>query len=373
LPSTQLFPEVIDASTLGARVTAPIFLPIGIEGQAGVGGTATVGALYTVERPSESEGLFGVDSNLDKLVKFVLGRGVSPVIAGASIKGTYSAELVERQVVWANMESDEHIRIRLTDTEVQANIAALADSCENAELIYNKQFCAVGLASGTTKANLLAGATAVSSKRGMLVGPGVYDNAGVLLGGKFAAAAVAAEVAMNPDIADDLDTAPLVNLTGIEKDAVGLPVFRRKVVAGVAQNDFEDLLQGGVSVLKQGVDGGVEITHLRTTYTTDGTFDSLMTRLIVDQIFLIVKGYCKQFLRRGNDETTRQALKSGVEALLNERRNWIRPKTLPDGTEGYVVTVTSSSDGRQLTVAYEGSVVRGVSTIQVAAKLDIAV
>jgi hypothetical protein len=303
-------------------------LPIGIEGQAGVGGTATVGALYTVERPSESEGLFGVDSNLDKLVKFVLGRGVSPVIAGASIKGTYSSELVERQVVWANMESDEHIRIRLTDTEVQANIAALADS---------------------------------------------YDNAGVLLGGKFAAAAVAAEVAMNPDIADDLDTAPLVNLTGIEKDAVGLPVFRRKVVAGVAQNDFEDLLQGGVSVLKQGVDGGVEITHLRTTYTTDGTFDSLMTRLIVDQIFLIVKGYCKQFLRRGNDETTRQALKSGVEALLNERRNWIRPKTLPDGTEGYVVTVTSSSDGRQLTVAYEGSVVRGVSTIQVAAKLDIAV
>lgn len=375
MPTDQLYPEVIDASTLGARVTEEVFLPVAIEGQAAATGTAVLGTLYSVSRPSESEALFGVGSPLDLLVKFVLERGVSPVIAAASEKDGTVPLLTERQLVWANMESDQNIRIRLTDSIVQADLVALADSCENAELINNKQFCFVGMPTATSKANLIAAATAISSKRAVLVGPGVFNNAGSLMSGAYAAAAVAAQVAMNADIADDLDTAILPNLTGIEVDAFGLPMFQRRVVTGVAQNDFEDLLQGGVSPLRRGKDGGVEITHLRTTFTTDDTYDALMTRLIVDQVFLEVKDYIEEslFLRRGNTEETREALRSGVEALLEEMGNWILPKTLPDGNTGYVVTVISSADQRQLTVSYEGTVVRGISTIQVAARLDIPV
>lgn len=373
--SSQLYPEVIDASTLGARITQDVYLPIGVEGQADVGGSAVVNTIYAVEKPSDSELLFGAGSSLDAYVKFILGRGVAPVLGVASAKGPFTDELNERKAAWANLESDQAIRLRLADTEVQANLVALADSAENAELINNKQIAISGMASGTSKANLISAAGAINSKRGVLIGPAVYDTNGILLGGRYAAAAVACAVAMNSDITDDLDTAPLVNLTGIEKDSVGLPLFRRKVVAGVAQNDFEDLLAGGVSPLKQGRDGGVEITHLRTTFTTDSTYDSLMTRLIVDQVFIDVKNYIEAsaFLRRGNTEATREQLRSGVEALLEERVGWISPKEQPDGSLGYNVQVSSSSNGRQVTVAYEGIVIRGISTIQVAAQLEIPV
>jgi len=238
------------------------------------------------------------------------------------------------------------------------------------------------LASGTAKASLSTAATAIEtgsaegSKRTVLVAPGVYDQNGVLISGAYAAAAIAAEVARNPDISDDLDLKNLPLLTGIEKEASSLPVFRVKVVAGTPVNDFEDLLQDGVSPLQSSRTGaGVQITHLRTVYSADGTFDSLMTRLIIDQLFVDVKNYVLDaiYLRRGNTEEVRNRIKSGVEALLAERRAWLNPITQVDDTLGWNVTVTSSPDNRQVTIAYEGVVVRGISTIQVAANLSIPV
>jgi hypothetical protein len=140
------------------------------------------------------------------------------------------------------LESDENVRIRLTDSEVQADLAALAVSAANADLIYNKQIAICGMPSGTTKANLLTAATAIATgglaaaSRTMLVAPGVYDATGVLRGGSFAAAAVAAEVAKNSDPTNDLDLWDVPFLSAIEKDGSGMPVFRRRVLAGVAKN-----------------------------------------------------------------------------------------------------------------------------------------
>ncbi|HKU52526.1 MAG TPA: hypothetical protein VJQ25_08665, partial [Nitrospira sp.] len=180
-------------------------------------------------------------------------------------------------------------------------------------------------------------------------------------------------LALNPDFSDDLDTADLPRLTAIEKDTTGNDLFRILVVAGVVVNDFEDLLQGGVSPLMPGINGGVAISHLRTTFQADSTFDSLMTRVIVDQVFIIVRDYCLNFnqLRRGNTEVTRESLRSAVDALLRENSDLLTPVELGDGTQGYDVQVTSSPDGRQQIVSYRGVVVRGVSTIVVAGNLTI--
>jgi len=370
----QLYPEVIDATTLGASFAPPIFLPIAIEGQAASGAAAVVGQAYSIEKPSDATGLFG-SSTLTTLVNFVLSRGVSPVIAVASVKGSYADEPTERAAAWANIVSNGAARIVLTDSTTQARLVALADAMEDASLIQNKMFTVVGMPTGTSKAALITAAGAIQSTRAVLVGPGVYDENGTLRSGAFAAAQVAAAVALNPDIVDDLDTLGLPNLTGIEKDSFGLPMFRKRVAASVVTNDFEDLLTGGVSPLQQSPEGGVEITHLRMTYTTDETYDSLQTRLIADQIFLDVKAYAEDnlFLRRGNTEVTREALRSGVEALLQERSNWITTVTQADGEQGYNVEVSSSLDERQVTVSYEGNVVRGISTILVAGKLNINV
>ena len=381
ISTVLLDPRVIDASTLQPKATSAIYLQPAIEGQATATGNANVGVPYTINRLDEAATAFGADSPLYRLIYAMLNRGAGPIIAIASGKPTLPT-LVQRQAAWEKLESDENIRIRLTDSVVQADLAALAVSCANADLLYNKQICFVGMPAGTTKTALLTAATAIASgtqvpaSRAVLVAPGVYDGAGALQSGSFAAACVAAEVAKNSDPGNDLDLWDIPMLLGIELDANGLPIFRRKVVAGVPVDEFEDLLQGGVSPLQPSrVAGGVSTSHLRTTYITNTAYDAIYTRIIVDQLFIDVKAYIydQNFFRAGNTETTRARMKSGVEAVIQERSTWVLPVSQPDGSLGYNVTVVPSPDMRQVTVGYEGIVVRGISTVKVAGNLSIPV
>jgi hypothetical protein len=287
---------------------------------------------------------------------------------------------VQRQTAWALLEADRTVRIRLTDSEVQTDLVALAASVGNANLLYYKQIAICGMPSGTTKANLLSAATAIAAggldpaTRTCLVGPGVYDENGTLRGGSFVAACVAAEVAKNSDPSNDLDRWQIPLLTGVELDGAGMSLFRRKVVSGAAVNDYEDLLQGGVSPLQPSiVPGGVITSHLRTVYTTNTSYDNLYTRVIADQLFCDVRDYVydSNYLRSPNTDVVRGKLASGVTALLQERQSWVRPVKQTDGTQGYNVSVSSSTDNRQVTVGYEGILVRGISTVKVAANLTI--
>jgi len=383
-PTTQLFPAVVDASTLGQKLTAPIYLPIGIEGQMDNAGDATVGVLYSIVRTDQAVTRFGSAARLTTLITALLARGAGPIIAVASKKGS-APSLSERQAAWALLESDPTVRIRLTDSTTQADLAGLAASCANANLINHKQLCVVGMASGTSKAALITAAAAVAAggakegaTRSVFVGPGVYDDLGTLQDGGWAAAIVASEIAKNGDPSNDLDLLVLSPLPAIEKDAAGMPIFREKVVSGVAVNDFEDLLQAGVSpLMTPPVQGGsgVSISHLRTVYITDTTHDALMTRIIEDQVFIDVRNYIYNagFLHQGNTPETRKRVQSGVDAVLHERIAWISPLLQPDGSLGYGVDVTSSVDERQLTVNYVGKIVRGIQTVQVTGNLQITV
>lgn len=377
MSSVQLYPEVKDGSSLGALFAQVPYLLVGVEGAGLAAGDGDINVPLQISRPIEADTAFGAGSSLANLCKFVLGRGVPTLKGVASIMPTTAGTptLAQRQAAWAMLEDDRSIRLRLTDSLTQSELAALSVSCENAEKINHKQVAMFGMASGIPKTTLITAAAAINSKRGVLVGPGIYDENGNLLSGGYAAAAAAAEVSKNPDIADDLDTMLLPGFTGIEKDANGMPVFRIKANAGSPINEYEDLLQAGVSPLRQGKNGGVEISHLRMTYKTDGTFDALMTRLIVDQVFIDVRNYCEDnnFLRRGNTAETRGDMAAGVQALLFERRNWIAQIVQPDGELGYNVAVTSSPDERQVIVSYSGRVVRGIQTILVDSKLQITV
>lgn len=376
--STQLFPEVIDGSTLGERVSSPIYLAIGIEGEMDADGTAQVNELHQISRPSDAQALFGVASSLTSLITYVLNRGAGPVWAIASASAA-APTLVQRQAAWQTMEAKREIRIRLTDSTTQADLVALGASCDNANKLNNKQFSFAGMAAGTTKANLIAAAGAINSKRVVLVGPAVYDENGTLQSGAYAAASVAARVAINNDPSDDLDTVTLPLTTGIEQDALGNPLFRRIVVGGVVQDDYEDLLQAGVSPLAPseefGGSGGAAVTHLRMTFTAEeGAWDALMTRIIMDQVFSMIRDYAIKFngLRKGNTSTTRNQLASGIDSLLKANQSIVQQTDLGDGTKGYGVVVSASADQRQQIISYTGEVVRGTSTILVDGNLLIA-
>jgi len=370
---SQLFPEVLDGSSLVALPTQPIYLPIGIEGQMDADGTGTVNQLYQIKSVNDAVVAFGAVSSLTLLITEILKRGSSPILAAASKKAS-APLLTDRQPVWDNMSSDPTIRIRLTDSVAQADLVALATSCTNAELAQHKQFAIVGMANGTTKANFIAGATAIASKRAVLVAPGVYNETGVLKTGAFAAACVGAEVSKNSDPSNDLDLYTVPYLTGIEKDTLGYPMYREKITSGALVNDFEDLLQGGVSpLMPSDVPGGVQTSHLRTTYTADGSYDALSTRIIVDQVYVDVRDFILDggYLHRPNNADTRAAIASGVEALLMQRQDWISTITQPDGTQGFNVSAVPSSDQRQIIVGYSGQVIRGIQTVKISARLTI--
>jgi hypothetical protein len=375
VPSTQLFPEVVDATSLIAKPTQSIFLPLGIEGEMLNVGDADVGTLYTVSTASEGHELFGASSPLAAVIDAALDGGAAPVIAAASANNA-TPNITERQSVWDNLASDPRVRLRLTDSVAQSDLVALADSAEQAELVQNKQIAILGMQLGTTLSGYVAAAAAIASTRGVLVAPGVYDLNGTLRTGTYAAAIVAALLSANSDLSNDLDLTEIPLLTGIEQDTIGNPLFRNKVQGGVKVNEFETALQGGVSPLAPGIiPGTVSVTHLRTTYTANSAYDALATRLIVDQLFVDVRDYVKQsgFLRRANTESNRNALAAAVTALLEERSSWIQPVILNNGTTGYGVSVISSTDNRQLTVSYQGKVVRGIQTIMVAPVLTIPV
>lgn len=375
MSSTQLYPEVIDNTVLNQKPQGDIYLPIGIEGAIGAAGTGIVGTTYTISRVSDASTYLDPSSALFKIVQLLLDRGAGPVKVTPSVKSPTAVTLAARQAAWQNQEADRSIRIRLTDSLLSADHAALATSCDNASLLQNKQFAIAGMAKATTKAALITAAGTAASKKLVYTGPGIVDELGVVQDGNFTAAVIAAMVAKNANPADDLDTATVPKIVSLEQSAAGYDLFRRTVVAGVAVNDFEDLLQAGVSPLMPGLNGGVAISHLRMTYKTDSTFDALMTRIIIDQVFTLVRNYCEDFnqLRKGNTPLTRSQLASAVEALLKEHSDWIQPVLLPDGiTTGYGVTVTASGDQRQQIVSYQGAVVRGIQTILVSGNLTIA-
>ena len=365
---SSIYPEVVDVSAVSGVFNLDQFLVIGIEGQKDTVGTATVGVRYLISDPSGADSLFGPNSKLAALVKFVLSKGIGFVYAVASASNV-APTLVQRQTAWAVLEETASVRVRLTDSTTQADLVALADSCEYAEGIQNKQFCIVGLATPTTSAALTTAAGAIASKRGVLVGPGIYDENGTLLSGAFAAAWVATAVAKNADIADDLDTLPLYGSTGIEKDTGGqMPLFRLHANAGTPINDFDTLLNGGISPLRQGLGGQAEIVHLRTTWTTDTTYDALMTLLIKDQIFIDIRSLLTgpdNFLRKGNTAHNRSLAAKIVDEYLKAHNDWVQPKFLAAGSDPtYGVTVTASSDLRTMTVTAQGEIVRNTQKIK---------
>lgn len=366
------YPQIVDKTTLTGVFMGDQFMVVGVEGQKDAIGTAVIGLPVLVRSPDDANTYFGPASSLGGLCKFLLLRGVTNIVAVASDSAVLPI-LTKRQTAWAALEDDPRVRIRLTDSSTQADLVALADSCENCEQIQHKQFavCQIGT---SVKATVIAAATAVASKRAVLTAGQVYDVNGVLLSAPYCAAMVAAMIATNPDITDSFNGAEIPATNGIEKDAAtGLPVYRLRTNGGAPQNDFQDVLTGGGSPFQQAASGLAAFTHIRTTWTVDTTFDALTTLLYKDQVFLDIRDLLlgEKFLRSGNTAKNRGMAGALVDSYLKGHSDWVAPVNLPDGTVGYGVTVTPSADLKSFTIAYQGQIVRGTNVINIAGTLTI--
>lgn len=366
-------PRVVDKSSLTGVFVADSFLKVGVEGHMANDGDATIGLPVPITSYEDAITAFGNTSTLTSIVQFLLSRGLDEVVAVAS-DATHGLDA--REDAWEALADDPTIRIRLTDDDTQATLAALANSCEDAELIDNKQFMVGALAAPNSKSTLGAAAAAIASKRGVLVGPGVYDLDANLLSGGTLAALIGAEIAKNPDITDSLNLYNIPATAGIEKQATtGLPLFRRRANGGAPIDDFQDLLDDGVSPLMQSPLGTAAVNHLRTTFTDDDTFDALTTLLIKDGVFLGIRDMLlsEGFLHQPNTASNRTLAASMTDTWLKAHNSWVFPIVLPNGNTGYGVTSTSSPDGKSFTISYFGNVVRGTNVINVNGTLTVPV
>ena len=362
---------VTDESTLTGVFQSETYLPVGIEGEMAVDGDATYALPEQITSAADAATAFGTTSSLTSLVQLLLSRGYSKVTAVAS---EASHDLAGREAAWEALEDDDTIRLRLTDSTVQADMAALADSCENAESIQNKQFCVLAMGTPSSKSTLSTIASAIASKRAVLVGPGIYDLDANLLGGGKLAAVCGAEIAKNPDITDSLNLYEIPATAGLELEAAsGLPLFRLHANSGSPIDDFQDLLDDGVSPLKQADSGLAAFTHIRTTWTEDDTFDALQTLLVKDEVFIGLRSelLSNNFLRKPNTSDNRKLAAAIVDAWLKAHDTWVAPVSLTDGSTGYGVTTAASTDGKKFTVSYKGEVVRGTNVIAIDGVLTI--
>lgn len=367
------FPQIVDKSTLTGVFQSDQFMVVGVEGQKDVAGSAVIALPVKVLTAEDANTYFGPASSLATLCKFLLARGLNYVVAVASASGS-GPTLVQRQAAWVALEENPDIRIRLTDSVTQADLVALADSCEWAEPIQHKQFCFLGLGGTSVKATVTAAASAIASKRAVLTAGHVYDVNGNLLSGQYDAAVAAVEVALNPDIMDSMNSKPIGATAGIEKDAAtGLPIWRYKANAGTPVNDFQDLLTAGASPYQQDRGGQAAFTHLRTTWVADTTFDALATLLVKDQVFLDIRDLLldHKALRQPNTPDNRSLAAKIVEEYLKGHADWVDKVNLADGTRGYGVTVVNGIDGKSYTVNYFGQIQRGTNVINVNGTLTI--
>lgn len=366
-------PQIVDRSSLTGVFIADDFLPMGVEGHMSNDGDAALNRPERISSAEEAQTAFGVGSSLTNLITLILGRGIASVTAVASDP---THELTSRETAWEALEDDPAIRVRLSDGTTQADMVAHANSCEYAEAIQNKQMCFMAPQTPTSKATLSTLAAAIASKRAVLLGPGIYDLDGVLRGGADVSAIVAGEIAKNGDITDSLNLYEIPATAGIEMEtATGLPLFRVRANGGSPVDDFQDLLDDGVSPLRQSPDGLAAFTHLRTTWTQDETFDALQTLLIKDEVFLGIRQELlnNNFLRKPNTLDNRTLAAAIVDAWLKAHSTWVSPIVLPNGTLGYGVSTTQGSDGKSFTISYFGNVVRGTNVIAINGTLTIAV
>lgn len=365
---------IVDQSTVTGVFNTNTYLKIGVEGEMGDDGDATINLPETITSVEDAATAFGAatGSSLTRLVQLILSRGVSQVVAVASDP---THKLTSRQTAWEALEDDPTIRMRFSDGTTQADLVALAESCENAEAINNKQFCVVAMATPSSKATMSTIAQAMNSKRGVLVGPGIYDLNGVLRGGADAAVYAGCEIAKNPDITDSLNLYEIPATAGVELEAAtGRPLVRLRANGGDPIDDFQDLLDDGVSPFKLAPSGLASFSHLRTTFTDDDTFDALQTLLVKDETFLGVRQELldQKFLRKPNTQDNRDLACAIVDSWLKAHDTWVAPTPLPDGTTGYGVTAVSSEDQKSFTISYFGQVVRGTNVIVLNETLTIA-
>lgn len=296
---------------------------------------------------------FGEDAEgtpgMSAILKLLFLGGASTVVAVKVDEDDYAAAFRVLQTV-------ENLQVIVCDSGELTVQQALRVSLESASAARRERIAVVGMSDAST-ADLTERAKALNSERMVLVGPDGLDGAGKPVSGVFAAAAVAAAVAMTRDPAIPLNGTPLNGLTGVSVD--------------YTDSEIDVLVRGGVTPL-EAVGGVVSPVRGITTRTTTGgaddtTWRELTTILIADNVIPAIRQSLRsRFSQTKNTVQTRGAIRSQT---IVELENKLRAEIIDSYSD--VAVSASEEDPTICLVEFSFAVAHGLNQIYLTAHITI--
>lgn len=296
---------------------------------------------------------FGEDAEgtpgMSAILKLLFLGGASTVVAVKVDEDDYASAFRMLQTV-------ENLQVIVCDSGELTVQQALRVSLESASAARRERIAVVGMSDAST-ADLTERAKALNSERMVLVGPDGLDGAGKPVSGVFAAAAVAAAVAMTRDPAIPLNGTPLNGLTGVSVD--------------YADSEIDVLVRGGVTPL-EAVGGVVSPVRGITTRTTTGgaddtTWRELTTILIADDVIPAIRQSLRsRFSQTKNTVQTRGAIRSQT---IVELENKLRAEIIDSYSD--VAVSASEEDPTICLVEFSFAVAHGLNQIYLTAHITI--
>ncbi len=337
-----------DASTIIRGNRAVRTIGVAAKSTAGTPGTPVTLTSYEA-----GISVFGEDPanqpGMSTILRLLFLGGASTVVAVAVEDSDYTA-------AFEALQTAENVQIIVCDSGELTVQQALRSSVEAASAIRRERIAVVGM-SGASTAELKERANALNSERMVLVGPDGLDSGGNPLSGVFAAAAVAAAVAVIRDPAVPLNGTALPGLGGLSVQ--------------YGDNDIDLLVQGGVTPLET-VGGVVSPVRGITTRTLtggvqDATWRELTTTLIVDDVIPAIRQSLRgRFSHTKNTIQTRGAIRSQVIVELESK---LRAEIIE--SYGDVTVSVYEEDPAVCLVEFSFAVAHGLNQIYLTAHITI--
>lgn len=298
-------------------------------------------------------GAFGQDDaatpGMSTLLRLLFLGGVSAVatvrVDGDDYKAAFDA-----------LAGVEDVQVVVCDSGNLDVQQALRENLDSASAARRERIAVVGM-NGASPDQLVERAKELNCERMVLVGPDALDSAGKPLPGVFAAAGVAAAIAMTRDPAVPVNGTTLPGLGGVSQQ--------------YGDNEVDLLVRGGVTPL-EAMGGAVSpVRGITTRTSTGGASDSawreLTTILIVDDVIPSIRRSLRsRFSQAKNTAQTRGAIRSQV---IVELENKLRSEII--ASYGDVAVSVYEEDPAVCLVEFSFSVAHGLNQIYLTAHITI--
>ena len=306
--------------------------------------------IYTIQKLSDAQTIFGKDSIMYSLCKTIFENGASNILAisaGNSDENYASAFKI--------LEETDGINVVICDSTNVSIQQLLMQSIVNASL--NKKERIGVIAAAKNQAELADWASSCNNERILLVAQNPIGTDGSTLSGCILAAAVAAIISQYTD--------PSQSFNGVGFEGIS------KLNKALTEDEVDDYINNGIIPFEV-VAGRVEIIRAVTSKTTtdnvpDKTFKEVNTILIIDEVIKSIREMLsKNISVAKNNVTTRSAISSQVTVKLQEflDANIIDAYAVPN-------VYQSSDDSTICIVEIDFTVAQGINQIHITANINV--